>query len=237
MNDVKPYAFRFCITTSPLWKSCPSRQVAVRSSFSVAISGSSISSFPESATAMISTALCSGSWDQVGKVFSSLYNTHKTVCWSFLKVTEEEVKQVFAIFCRVIGRHIVVILARGQGHVCPSWTPDGHLNALTFVLTLVKFMNSFFPVSYDELYAFSYNPKQNDQQREEGWQLIDLGAEFERMGVPCDQWQLTDVNRDYKVWWEGIRFISQMEMYIWYVSVCLGVRDISQRFIRTHYGQ
>uniref|UniRef100_A0A8D3CD08 Myotubularin phosphatase domain-containing protein n=1 Tax=Scophthalmus maximus TaxID=52904 RepID=A0A8D3CD08_SCOMX len=55
------------------------------------------------------------------------------------------------------------------------------------------------PVSYEELYAFSYNPKQNDQQREEGWQLIDLGAEFERMGVPCDQWQLTDVNRDYKV--------------------------------------
>uniref|UniRef100_A0A8C1JZC0 Myotubularin related protein 6 n=1 Tax=Cyprinus carpio TaxID=7962 RepID=A0A8C1JZC0_CYPCA len=49
------------------------------------------------------------------------------------------------------------------------------------------------------LYAFSYNPKQNDQQREEGWQLIDLAAEFERMGVPCDQWQLTDVNREYKV--------------------------------------
>lgn len=55
------------------------------------------------------------------------------------------------------------------------------------------------PVSYDELYAFSYNPKQNDQQREEGWQLIDLAAEFERMGVPCDQWQMTDVNREYKV--------------------------------------
>ncbi|XP_023652230.1 myotubularin-related protein 6 [Paramormyrops kingsleyae] len=55
------------------------------------------------------------------------------------------------------------------------------------------------PAYYEELYAFSYNPKQNDQQREEGWQLIDLNAEFERMGVPCDQWQLTDVNREYKV--------------------------------------
>lgn len=54
-------------------------------------------------------------------------------------------------------------------------------------------------MTYEELYAFSYNPKQNDQQREEGWQLIDLVAEYERMGVPCDQWQLTDVNRDYKV--------------------------------------
>ncbi|KAG9332389.1 hypothetical protein JZ751_014987 [Albula glossodonta] len=29
------------------------------------------------------------------------------------------------------------------------------------------------PVSYDELYAFSYNPKQNDQQREEGWQVCE----------------------------------------------------------------
>lgn len=56
-------------------------------------------------------------------------------------------------------------------------------------------------MTYEELYAFSYNPKQNDQQREEGWQLIDLVAEYERMGVPCDQWQLTDVNRDYKVSW------------------------------------
>ncbi|KAG7260910.1 hypothetical protein CRUP_031906 [Coryphaenoides rupestris] len=55
-----------------------------------------------------------------------------------------------------------------------------------------------FRVVHFELYAFSYNPKQNDQQREEGWQLIDLGAEYERMGVPCDQWQLTDVNRDFK---------------------------------------
>uniref|UniRef100_A0A665V0U9 Uncharacterized protein n=1 Tax=Echeneis naucrates TaxID=173247 RepID=A0A665V0U9_ECHNA len=64
---------------------------------------------------------------------------------------------------------------------------------------LFFFFSLLFTVSYEELYAFSYNPKQNDQQREEGWQLIDLGAEFERMGVPCDQWQLTDVNRDYKV--------------------------------------
>lgn len=62
------------------------------------------------------------------------------------------------------------------------------------------FLPSSSSVSYEELYAFSYNPKQNDQQREEGWQLIDLAAEYERMGVPCDQWQLTDVNREYKVY-------------------------------------
>lgn len=70
---------------------------------------------------------------------------------------------------------------------------DAFLKGLLLLLLLLL------AVCYDELYAFSYNPKQNDQQREEGWQLIDLAAEFERMGVPCDQWQLTDVNREYKV--------------------------------------
>lgn len=116
-----------------------------------------------------------------------------------MKVTEDGIKQVFAILYSVIGRHIVVIFCWHEVRDVCIGPPDGHLNALTFVITLIKFLNSFPPVSYDELYAFSYNPKQNDQQREEGWQLIDLGAEFERMGVPCDQWQLTDVNRDYKV--------------------------------------
>ncbi|MGH0185295.1 UNVERIFIED_CONTAM: hypothetical protein FKN15_017690 [Acipenser sinensis] len=56
-----------------------------------------------------------------------------------------------------------------------------------------------FITSYDDLYAFSYNPKQSEQQRVGGWQLIDLASEYERMGVPCDHWQLTDVNRNYKV--------------------------------------
>lgn len=71
---------------------------------------------------------------------------------------------------------------------------------MTVVVYEVKtVIDHFSTVSYEELYAFSYNPKQNDQQREEGWQLIDLRAEYERMGVPCDQWQLTDVNRDFKV--------------------------------------
>ena len=77
----------------------------------------------------------------------------------------------------------------------PFW--GGLLNGKLKVSLAVS--ASLSSVAYEELYAFSYNPKQNDQQREEGWQLIDLGAEYERMGVPCDQWQLTDVNRDFKV--------------------------------------
>ncbi|XP_028903953.1 myotubularin-related protein 6 isoform X3 [Ornithorhynchus anatinus] len=53
--------------------------------------------------------------------------------------------------------------------------------------------------AYDELYAFSYNPKQNECERVQGWQLVALAAEYQRMGVPNSNWQLSDTNRDYKI--------------------------------------
>ncbi|XP_044769511.1 myotubularin-related protein 6 isoform X7 [Neomonachus schauinslandi] len=52
---------------------------------------------------------------------------------------------------------------------------------------------------YEDLYAFSYNPKQNDSERLQGWQLIDLAEEYKRMGVPNSNWQLSDANREYKI--------------------------------------
>ncbi|KAM9320962.1 phosphatidylinositol-3,5-bisphosphate 3-phosphatase MTMR6 [Gastrophryne carolinensis] len=55
------------------------------------------------------------------------------------------------------------------------------------------------PVRYSDLYAFSYNPKQNETQRISGWQCIDLKVEYQRMGVPNSCWHLSDVNREYKV--------------------------------------
>ncbi|KAM5181843.1 phosphatidylinositol-3,5-bisphosphate 3-phosphatase MTMR6 [Mantella aurantiaca] len=55
------------------------------------------------------------------------------------------------------------------------------------------------PVRYDDVYAFSYNPKQNEKERILGWQCINLKEEYQRMGVPNSYWQLSDVNRDYKV--------------------------------------
>ncbi|XP_073501505.1 phosphatidylinositol-3-phosphate phosphatase MTMR7 [Phyllobates terribilis] len=55
------------------------------------------------------------------------------------------------------------------------------------------------PVKYEELYCFSFNPKLDKAEREEGWKLIDLKEEYIRMGVPKSQWQLSDVNRDYRV--------------------------------------
>ncbi|KAF5916335.1 myotubularin-related protein 6 isoform X1 [Diceros bicornis minor] len=52
---------------------------------------------------------------------------------------------------------------------------------------------------YEDLYAFSYNPKQNDSEQLRGWQLIDLAEEYKRMGVPNSNWQLSDANREYKI--------------------------------------
>lgn len=66
-----------------------------------------------------------------------------------------------------------------------------------FVDNLSKFFCLL--AKYEELYAFSYNPKQNESQQVKGWQLIDLAEEYKRMGVPNDYWQLSDANRDYKV--------------------------------------
>nr|XP_030739730.1 myotubularin-related protein 7 [Globicephala melas] len=55
------------------------------------------------------------------------------------------------------------------------------------------------PVKYEELYCFSFNPKLDREEREQGWMLIDLSEEYQRMGLPDNYWQLSDVNRDYRV--------------------------------------
>nr|XP_058905405.1 myotubularin-related protein 7 isoform X3 [Kogia breviceps] len=54
-------------------------------------------------------------------------------------------------------------------------------------------------VKYEELYCFSFNPKLDREEREQGWMLIDLSEEYKRMGLPNNHWQLSDVNRDYRV--------------------------------------
>ncbi|XP_031963914.1 myotubularin-related protein 7 isoform X3 [Corvus moneduloides] len=55
------------------------------------------------------------------------------------------------------------------------------------------------PVKYEELYCFSFNPKLDKEEREQGWKLVDLNEEYNRMGVPNNYWQISDVNRDYGV--------------------------------------
>lgn len=37
------------------------------------------------------------------------------------------------------------------------------------------------------------------ENRETGWKLIDLKVDYQRMGIPNDYWEITDVNKDYEV--------------------------------------
>ncbi|GAB0188498.1 myotubularin-related protein 7 [Grus japonensis] len=55
------------------------------------------------------------------------------------------------------------------------------------------------PVKYEELYCFSFNPKLDKEEREQGWKLVNLHEEYNRMGIPNNYWQISDVNRDYGV--------------------------------------
>ncbi|XP_078236826.1 phosphatidylinositol-3,5-bisphosphate 3-phosphatase MTMR8 isoform X2 [Pogona vitticeps] len=55
------------------------------------------------------------------------------------------------------------------------------------------------PGKPEELYAFSYNPKMPKDHREMGWKLIEVGVDYQRMGIPNDYWEFTDANKDYEV--------------------------------------
>ncbi|XP_043560781.1 myotubularin-related protein 8 [Chiloscyllium plagiosum] len=55
------------------------------------------------------------------------------------------------------------------------------------------------PVVFEELYAFSYNPKQTEMSRGMGWKIIDIEDDFQRMGVPNEYWEQTDVNENYEI--------------------------------------
>uniref|UniRef100_A0ABM5EWS2 Phosphatidylinositol-3,5-bisphosphate 3-phosphatase MTMR8 isoform X2 n=1 Tax=Pogona vitticeps TaxID=103695 RepID=A0ABM5EWS2_9SAUR len=55
------------------------------------------------------------------------------------------------------------------------------------------------PGKPEELYAFSYNPKMHKDHREMGWKLIEVGVDYQRMGIPNDYWEFTDANKDYEV--------------------------------------
>ncbi|XP_039587180.1 myotubularin-related protein 8 isoform X1 [Passer montanus] len=61
------------------------------------------------------------------------------------------------------------------------------------------FWSCVITVKPEELYAFSYNPKMSKESREMGWKLIDLKLDYQRMGIPNDWWEITDINKDYEV--------------------------------------
>lgn len=72
----------------------------------------------------------------------------------------------------------------------------------------------------EELYAFSYNPKMSKENREIGWKLIDLKVDYQRMGIPNDCWEITDVNKYYEV---ILAQSSHLVQYLFFV-----INDIQQ---------
>lgn len=55
------------------------------------------------------------------------------------------------------------------------------------------------PSNIEELYCFHYSSSTEDIPKNAGWNFFDLSSEYQRMGVPNDQWTLTNLNKDYEV--------------------------------------
>lgn len=55
------------------------------------------------------------------------------------------------------------------------------------------------PERYEELYCFSYKPNVDEEERRQEWDLLDLKADYSRMGLPNSLWKLSPVNQHYKV--------------------------------------
>lgn len=55
------------------------------------------------------------------------------------------------------------------------------------------------PVKEEELYAFLYNPSQNEDDRKQGWELIDVSNDFRRMSLPNDHWEISLLNDNFEI--------------------------------------
>ncbi|KAG1958239.1 myotubularin-related protein 8 [Pimephales promelas] len=56
------------------------------------------------------------------------------------------------------------------------------------------------PVKEGELYAFLYNPHQNEEDgRRRGWEFISLANDFSRMGLSNEYWEISHLNKNYKI--------------------------------------
>ncbi|XP_051517350.1 myotubularin-related protein 8 [Myxocyprinus asiaticus] len=51
----------------------------------------------------------------------------------------------------------------------------------------------------EELYAFLYNPHQSEEDRRQGWDLINVANDFSRMGLSNEYWEISQLNRNYEI--------------------------------------
>lgn len=55
------------------------------------------------------------------------------------------------------------------------------------------------PSNVEDLYCFNYTSSAEEIPKPAGWNFFDLQSEYQRMGVPNDQWSLTTLNENYEV--------------------------------------
>ncbi|KAF7280256.1 hypothetical protein GWI33_006252 [Rhynchophorus ferrugineus] len=55
------------------------------------------------------------------------------------------------------------------------------------------------PNNIEQLYCFTYKPPVEKIPKNVGWTFFDFQSEYQRMGVPNDQWALTKLNEDYEL--------------------------------------
>ncbi|KRT85970.1 hypothetical protein AMK59_1064 [Oryctes borbonicus] len=55
------------------------------------------------------------------------------------------------------------------------------------------------PSNIEDLYCFEYNFKNGNMPKSEGWNYFNIQSEYQRMGLPNDQWCLTTCNKDYEL--------------------------------------
>jgi len=53
------------------------------------------------------------------------------------------------------------------------------------------------PVKLTDLYAFSYNPREQQLRQDEGWKVFDVRKDFEQMGLPTLHWKISNINKDF----------------------------------------
>ena len=56
------------------------------------------------------------------------------------------------------------------------------------------------PASLNSLFAFFYGRECRDYKDfEDGWKLYDPRAEYQRLGIPCDKWRISEANVGYEI--------------------------------------
>lgn len=60
-------------------------------------------------------------------------------------------------------------------------------------------MYVLFLVSLDDLYCFHYQENKDTLPQHAGWNFFNVQSEFQRQGVPNEEWSLTYLNTNYEV--------------------------------------